>query len=216
MTIRRHRRAKHYTLSYNSSTRSALLTVPVRASLKAGLAFAQSRVRWLQTVQAGYPPREHFYPGVCLPVLGELVTFLHRPGRGVATRNGADVMVYGDLAFFSRRVRDWIHAALARALRDEVDICLARLGYAGAVRIRIRSMSSRWGSCSSRGTLAFSSRLAFAPRAVVRYLAAHECAHLRSRDHSPAFWAWVRVCDPEYGAARAWLRTHGASLSRFE
>jgi predicted metal-dependent hydrolase len=81
-------------------------------------------------------------------------------------------------------------------------------------RLSIRDTRSRWGSCSSQGTLMYSWRLIMAPPAVLDYVAAHEVAHLVEMNHQPAFWDVVAGICPDYATHRAWLRTHGDSLHR--
>jgi predicted metal-dependent hydrolase len=51
---------------------------------------------------------------------------------------------------------------------------------------------------------------------VLDYVAAHEVAHLAEMNHSPAFWAVVTRLMPDYQRHRGWLRTHGASLHRYQ
>ena len=62
--------------------------------------------------------------------------------------------------------------------------------------IRLRDQTSRWGSCSTSGTLSFSWRLIMAPPFVLDYLAAHEVAHLHEMNHSPRFWHLVESVWP--------------------
>ena len=100
----------------------------------------------------------------------------------------------------------------ARALAT--DLCereAPRLGVRYA-RIRIAAQRSRWGSCSSRGTLSFNWRLALAPREVLDYVVVHELCHLREPNHSRRFWALVEAARPRFEEQRAWLREHGAEL----
>jgi len=79
----------------------------------------------------------------------------------------------------------------------------------------VRDQSSRWGSCTSDGTLSFSWRLILAPPFVLDYLAAHEVAHLVEMNHSVRFWRLVaRIC-PETDRAKAWLQAHGNELHRY-
>jgi predicted metal-dependent hydrolase len=79
-------------------------------------------------------------------------------------------------------------------------------------RIRIGDQRSRWGSCSSRGTLSFNWRLALAPATVLDYVVVHELCHLREPNHSRRFWALVEAARPGYRDARRWLREHGPEL----
>jgi len=47
---------------------------------------------------------------------------------------------------------------------------------------------------------------------VLRYVAAHEVAHLVELNHSPAFWRLNAELDPNHREARAWLKRHGRML----
>lgn len=80
-------------------------------------------------------------------------------------------------------------------------------------RISIRDQKTRWGSCSSKGTLSFNWRLMLAPPAILDYVVVHELCHLTYMDHSAAFWKKVEAVCPDYRAARKWLKDHGHELT---
>lgn len=79
--------------------------------------------------------------------------------------------------------------------------------------VTIRDQKSRWGSCSSRGTLSFNYRLIFAPLPVLDYVVVHELCHLTHMNHSREFWDKVASIMPEYKVHRQWLKDHGQELS---
>jgi len=62
----------------------------------------------------------------------------------------------------------------------------------------------------------YSWRLIMAPLPVLRYVAAHEVAHLAEMNHSPAFWDVVERLYPDHAASRRWLRSHGDRLHRVQ
>jgi predicted metal-dependent hydrolase len=64
-----------------------------------------------------------------------------------------------------------------------------------------------WGSCTSTGVVRLTFRLIQLPPKLAHYVMAHEVSHLREMNHSPKFWAWVRVLDPHFKSNR---RTLGA------
>lgn len=78
--------------------------------------------------------------------------------------------------------------------------------------IRVKSMTSRHGSCSSRGNLNYGWHLAFAPEWILAYVCAHEVAHLKEMNHSRAFWAIVAQLYPTYRQAIKWLKINGSTL----
>jgi hypothetical protein len=101
---------------------------------------------------------------------------------------------------------------LARALVTETARREApRIGVEYA-RIAIRDTRSRWGSCSSTGTLSFTWRLALAPREILDYVVVHELCHLRHHDHSRSFWALLARARPTYRREERWLADHGWEL----
>ena len=79
-------------------------------------------------------------------------------------------------------------------------------------RITIRDQKTRWGSCSSRGTLSFNWRLMLAPPSILDYVVVHELCHLTHMNHSREFWQAVEYVLPEYKQCRKWLREHGDEL----
>jgi predicted metal-dependent hydrolase len=79
-------------------------------------------------------------------------------------------------------------------------------------KIRISSARTRWGSCSSRGTLSFTYRLVMAPPDVVDYVVMHELVHTQVRNHSKTFWNKVQELMPDYKTRLAWLKKNGKYL----
>ncbi len=67
-------------------------------------------------------------------------------------------------------------------------------------RVQVRLQRTRWGSCSSSGTLSLNAALMFLAPAVVRYLLIHELCHLISLNHSQRFWDAVERFEPNYEA----------------
>ncbi|MBO5945739.1 MAG: M48 family metallopeptidase [Clostridia bacterium] len=64
--------------------------------------------------------------------------------------------------------------------------------------ISITSAKTRFGSCSSKGRLAFSYRLMLYPYAAREYVVVHELAHLKRMDHSPEFYRIIESVLPDY------------------
>lgn len=78
--------------------------------------------------------------------------------------------------------------------------------------VRLKRVSSRFGSCSSKGNINIALRLLFSPREIFRYVCIHELAHLKEMNHSKRFWALVEEAMPEYKDAEKWLRDNGFML----
>ncbi|MDR3340914.1 MAG: M48 family metallopeptidase [Candidatus Symbiothrix sp.] len=54
--------------------------------------------------------------------------------------------------------------------------------------VKIRKSRTRWGSCSSRGTISLSLYLLLLPYYLIEYVLLHELCHTVRMNHSPAFW----------------------------
>lgn len=80
-------------------------------------------------------------------------------------------------------------------------------------RVLVRDQRQRWGSCGPDGTLRFNWRIIMAPPALIDYVVVHEMAHLRVRNHSPAFWAEVHRMMPDYKMRRSLLKELGPRLT---
>lgn len=70
----------------------------------------------------------------------------------------------------------------------------------------LSSARSRWGSCSGQRRIRLHWQLVQLAPALCDYVIAHEVAHLKQMNHSPAFWQEVRRLYPDYAQARARLR----------
>ncbi|MFC6787482.1 M48 family metallopeptidase [Halobaculum halobium] len=79
-------------------------------------------------------------------------------------------------------------------------------------RIEVRNQRTKWGSCSTSGTVSLNWRLLFAPPAISEYVVIHELAHRRELNHSDAFWSIVEERDPAYASHREWLRENSLQL----
>lgn len=102
---------------------------------------------------------------------------------------------------------------LEKWYRKEAAVVLANkaAGYAQQMHVyfkelHIKDQKSRWGSCSSRGSLNFNWRILMAPESVCDYVLIHELCHLTHMNHSKEFWQMVERYCPEYKQYKLWLK----------
>jgi hypothetical protein len=105
----------------------------------------------------------------------------------------------------------WLRGEAREIIGAEVKRQAARMK-ARPTGLTIRDQRTRWGSCSTRGTLSFNWRLVMAPPVVMTYVIIHELAHLFHPNHSKDFWAVVAAYDPDFKLHRAWLRKNAGLL----
>lgn len=215
--LRRDARARRMLLRVMPRDGSVVLVLPRRVGLAAGQAFMREQAGWILARQAERPQREPWQDGGFLPLLGEQLPILHRPeakARGAVWLEDGAVHVAGLAEHLPRRLRDWLKQRARAEFSQQAREMAAAEGLT-LRKVTVRDTQSRWGSCSAGGNLSFSWRLIMAPPAILRYLVAHEVAHLRHMDHSDAFWRLVARLvggETELRAARGWLKRHGADL----
>ena len=199
-------------------SREIHISKPWMTPTSAALRFLEQKRRWCERIFNNAPQKTQVQPGDNIYFLGRTVRLVHDSAkRGnefiINDDDSATLIIGGGLDMFERRVRDFIRAQFLVSVKQMIRSAPRELW---PRRISVRDTSSRWGSCSTSGTMSFSWRLAFAPTDVMRYVVMHELAHQRYMDHSPAFWQTVTEL---YGfgteRAKRWLKQHGAELHKY-
>jgi predicted metal-dependent hydrolase len=194
-----------------------VVVLPRRAPLREAAAALERWAEWLdrQVEKHGVrhgPRRVELAGGSTLLVLGEPRILDLRPlpaGRTRARITLADDAVVAELP--QRDLLDprpALERWLRRLARTELEARTAH--WAETLDLHPRKVivgerTSRWGSCSRRGTLSFCYRLVLAPPRVIDAIVAHEVCHLAHFDHSPRFWALLDSACPWHRDASAWL-----------
>lgn len=216
VAIRVSPRARRLSLRVDAAARGVELVLPRRFSTATAIGFVARHRGWIAERVAAMPPPLRLAEGATVPVFGVPHRIRRVGDTAAATVTIADgeIRVRGDPAHLPRRIADHLKALARRDFAARADALAARLGKS-VTRVGVRDPKSRWGSCSSKGTLSFSWRLVFAPEPVVQYVVAHEVAHLVEMNHSPRFWRIVATLVPDSAAPRAWLRRHRAELHSY-
>ena len=128
----------------------------------------------------------------------------------VTETEGATLHVRGaidDDARAHNALRRWLARRARETLTHRLDALSARYGLP-YTRATIRFQRSRWGSCSSRGTISLNAQLMFLPANLVRCVLAHELCHTTHLNHGPRFWTLLETLEPGHRALHRELR-HG-------
>lgn len=101
-----------------------------------------------------------------------------------------------------------------RALPAVVEKLEQRMGV-HASRWQVRSMKTRWGSCTPRTrAIRINARLAAYPPACLEFVVAHELCHLMEPSHNQRFHTLLDIYCPENRACAALLRQPARSVAR--
>lgn len=136
------------------------------------------------------------------------------------TDEGVKIVCPRDVDFSREEVQRLVGNAIVRALKKSAEAYLPPLLSALAARyglsfkrVKITGSKSRWGSCSSAGSINLSCYLMLLPPHLMDYVLLHELSHTREMNHGPAFWELLdSMTEGRAHALRAELRRFNTGL----
>lgn len=206
-------RATRLRLKVDPRTRGVVLTVPRRISARRALAWAEDHGEWVAQKLAELPPPAPVEADAVIPYRGEAHRLAWSPEspRRVRIDEGR-IVIGGPVDGLNGRLLRWLRGQALALLTEETAEFAAKAGVMAA-KVGVGDPVSRWGSCSSSGTIRYSWRLILAPDFVRRATVAHEVAHLVHLNHGPQFHALAeKLFEADPRPARDWLRRNGAAL----
>ena len=109
-------------------------------------------------------------------------------------------------ARWARLLNDWLTALAQGEFQKRLQVLALQHGFQFE-RLQIRRQRTRWGSCSSSGTISLNVCSLFVRPDILRYLMIHELCHTRHMNHSQRFWNLVAECEPNFRALDKELTT---------
>jgi len=158
-------------------------------------------------------PNREFEPGETFPYLGEEYEIVveKRPSSETAENDLRLAEHHVEQTSIKRALETFYRRKAREYFEKEADQLTNEMGVEYD-KIEIRNQRTKWGSCSTSGTLGLNWRLMMAPPDVVAYILVHELAHLREQNHTDKFWSIVAEYDPEYQDHAEWLEKNGTRL----
>lgn len=201
VTLRKNARARRLRISIHPAGRVSV-TIPFGISEMAALGFVTEKKEWieghLQKISRTKP---------VIPVFDENTRFSTRfyevlikrvvsPGLKLKIGNGKTIVeVPQSIEITDEKVQTFIKKAIIETWRVEANSWLpARLEklanqfgfkFSGPT---IRNSVTRWGSCSSKGSINLSLHLMRLPDHLIDYVLLHELVHTVHHNHGPKFW----------------------------
>lgn len=125
-----------------------------------------------------------------------------------------------DVDFTDEATQKLIRMAILRAMKKRAEQYLPSVLAELAVRygmkyrkVRITGARTRWGSCTTTGTISLSCYLMLVPPHLMDYVMLHELAHTREMNHGPQFWALLdSMTEGHAHQLRAELRNYQTSF----
>ncbi len=186
----------------------ATLVIPTKETIAVALKFLSQKQGWLEKNLSNYQ-KISFAHNTKVTILSHEYLIIHsfEKSRGIIL-NANELIIYGNPDTLEIRVKKFIGSILKQEIHSiALRMCeKLRLSF---TKISIKDMNTRWGSCSSKGNLSFSLKLAFTDRNILEYIVAHEVSHLKEMNHSKNFWTLVESLYPNWQYARNWLKEHG-------
>ena len=215
VVLRRSEKASRYRLSIGRDG-VAVLTIPLRGSERQARLFLESQREWLERARerlARLPRSAAVWPpGTSLLWRGEWCTITR-------TADATPHVQLGGERFRVRQcdgdLRPTLEAHFRRTARIELPARTWELAAVTGVLVRevvVRDQRTRWGSCSSSGTISLNWRLVQALPLAADYIILHELMHVREMNHSERFWTLVNEVCPQWREAERWLKSHGGAL----
>jgi predicted metal-dependent hydrolase len=197
---------------------SLVVRAPLRTPEKTIRELVQQKADWIarsqEQMRQKQPAQRQFSEGETLPLLGK-----QHPIKIVPRQRASLNLQGGEFRLAEKaqpRAREvfalWYKQTAAILLPARLE-ALAKKHNLRPKRVRISSARTRWGSCSTSGTISLTWRLVMAPPEVIDYVIIHELAHIPHPNHSKNFWDTVATLMPDYKKHINWLKQHGQSLN---
>ena len=214
--INRQKRAKRFTLRVCQITGKINLTIPLKSSLGSAEDFIEKNANWLSNQLNQVIQRDYVSLGKSIPIEGikRVIVPKEKSLEGNILQKKHLYLECNEfnVGYVTKRfLLDYASSTLTPIFHENAKYIKENIK-----SIQFKDTRSRWGSCSSEGSLMINWRLIMAPPSVYRYVVVHEVSHLRQMNHGTEFWKIVKKLHPFYLNDRSWLRRNGRSLKRFE
>ncbi len=207
--VRRSRRARRPSVRVYRDG-AVEIVVPERLAAQHIASFVARHRGWIERHRCAPPPDLAFPPShLELRALGETWQCRMRASSGGAGANEGNLVrahaeggilelqIDSGMEAIRGALLDWLAERARATLEPKLNALAAELGVTYR-RAQIRRQRTRWGSCSVRGTVSLNFCLLFQRPPVLRYLLAHELAHLTHMNHTPRFWELVAHYEPRW------------------
>ncbi|HTE58179.1 MAG TPA: SprT family zinc-dependent metalloprotease [Verrucomicrobiae bacterium] len=192
------------------------VSMPYWLPYAAGAEFARSKRAWIQTKQVVTQPLVH---GTRIGKSHHLSFIAERGRTTMATRitTTGEIRIYHPHTVQSshQSVQDAAVKASVRALKKQAQRLLpGRLRFLAGQHgfqygtVKIKRMTSRWGSCTDQKDIVLNCYLMQLPWHLIDYVLLHELLHTRIMAHGQPFWSEMEAFVPNIQAVRKEIKAY--------
>lgn len=193
------------------------VTQPFWVPYTQGVRFAEKHSEWIasqqtvhrQPIADGMPVgKEHYVQFMYGDVLacrvqGGIIRLTLQHGQSPTTPIVQTKLRQGIKNALSKEAKQYLPERLSRIARQ--------YGFQYGT-VSIKSMRSRWGSCTAQGNINLNCYLMQAPWELIDYVLLHELVHTRHMNHGSDFWQTVESYMPDYRERRKALKQLQATV----
>lgn len=215
--VRKSSRAKRVILAITPEGK-ARVTIPKRVPLAFAKQYILKHREWIKT-HANAQEEEALKEGARI---GKNHTLYFRSAEKIGSRVTAETIIVShpnSISWAEGSVQQEAKKAAKRAIRRQAEAYLPKrlheiatgFGY-NYKTVQCKALKTRWGSCTSAGSINLNIWLMQLPSELIDYVLAHELTHLNHQHHQASFWNELAEMVPDYKTKRNTLKTYRPAL----
>ena len=211
--------SKRKSLGLQVSSKGIFVRAPMRTPIKYINQLLEDRKLWIEQKTALIKKRQHVVVteflnsdekfwlfGECLDIgVNNNLLINHKiiPSEFYFATSEKENSKFDPKKFYTLQLERY----LQNKLNTYADIVGVKYG-----EVKVKTLKSKWGSCSTKGQLVFNSNLAKCPEAVIEYVIIHELCHRLEMNHSKRFWNLVTEFCPDWKSIKKWFKVYGQNV----
>lgn len=218
VTVVKRRGSRNIRLSVNANS-LVRVSQPTYIPYSAGVAFALQRAEWIIKHLNGRPAlsiQDGMNIGKSYQVKIIKSTHTKRPIKKLINN---ELQLRIPVDFSAEQTRKFCIMAIEHGLNkdsqmllpDRINMLAQQYGYKFS-ELKIKKLTSRWGSCNNSKVITLSYYLIQLPWELIDYVLIHELVHTKHMHHKAVFWDEMRLHIPHLKEVRAKIQKYNPNI----